>query len=296
MSIPTESFEAFSADFQLALDWLESIGVRCSNGRLRIYGPTLDRYIDLRNDGLTEEALGALPEVVEALSELVSFVDIYRAFWEVPPDDLHGISKKLQKGVNGPIHSRNEDNKNNLARNILFEARAAAMFHRPSKNLITLLNPPTETGAHFQDKNILVECKRITSKRKLESNVRTATNQLGKAIDRADDNITCGVVAVDITKFIVSPGQLYVATDDDDIINSCRKLKDEFNRKHRHTLDKIYREKGQLILGTLICMSYMAVSKETNKFVIVKESDFLAGPDLPDVGKQFARELTQAMG
>ena len=109
MSIPTESFEAFSADFQLALDWLESIGVRCSNGRLRIYGPTLDRYINLRNEGLIEEALGALPEVVEALSELVSFVDIYRAFGEMQIEDLHNIRGKLQKGVNGPIHAKNED-------------------------------------------------------------------------------------------------------------------------------------------------------------------------------------------
>ena len=170
------------------------------------------------------------------------------------------------------------------------------MFQRPNRNLITLMEPPTDTGAHFLGKDILVECKRITSIRKLESNVRTAVNQLGEAIHLSASNNTCGVVAVDITKYIAPPGQLYVAADDDDIKNSLWQLKDDFNQQHSHTLNKIYKEKNVLILGTLICVSYMAVSKETNKFVIVKESDFLARLDLPDVEKQFARKLTQAMG
>ena len=132
MSIPTQSFETLSADYQKALCWMKGIGVNLTPGRTQHYAKIIDYWKTAYRTASEQEGKDIFQDFVSSAYEISDFIDIYNSLHLESPAELSHIADKLQKAVNGPINSAQETNKSTAARNYLFEVLVAARCHAPS--------------------------------------------------------------------------------------------------------------------------------------------------------------------
>jgi hypothetical protein len=267
MNIPTATYGAIAQEYNAAIEWLVSIGVKVSSGRTAHYAKVIEYWKDAYKSASEIEAKENLPDFVSSVFEIHDFIDIYYAFKDEPVEELHGLRDKLQKGVNGPINSADETSKSTSSRNYIFEALMAARSHHPHRGVNTMLNTESDTGITIKKKKLWIECKRISSASKIEANVKDASNQLEKILSRKKGSGNRGVVAIDVTKLLNSDGDLFVQQNDDALIESIDRMMDQFIAKNSSHWEKVYARRSKKIIGTIIHFSFMATSEASNLFV-----------------------------
>ena len=104
----------------------------------------------------------------------------------------------------------------------------AAKFHNPDKELTTMLSASTDTGVKIGNNKIWIECKRVTTVKKIEKNIRDATNQLGKQLRNKVTIGNKGLVALDFSKILHSGDQLLVKANDNELQNSIKRITETF--------------------------------------------------------------------
>jgi hypothetical protein len=184
MSIPKETYEAIFEQYTAAMMWMEGLGIKLNPGRTYNYEKIIGRWKYYYKIATAEEGQQIFPDFVSSMLEVYDFINIHKAFKNHPPHKITSIIEMLQKGVNGPINAVNETPNSTSARNFLFEATVAAKAERPDKGVETILNAKSDTGISLSGRKIWVECKRVTTLEKIESNVRKASTQLEKNIYR----------------------------------------------------------------------------------------------------------------
>ena len=172
MSIPTESYEAVFEQYSAAMRWMVELGIKLTLGRTSHYEKIVGHWKDAYKTATADEGRQIFPDFVSSMFEVFDFVSIYKAFKDVPAHQLSSIIEKLQKGVNGPINAADETADSTAARNFLFEAAVAAKAHRPDKGIEAILDASSDTGISLNGKKIWVECKRVTTIARIESNAR----------------------------------------------------------------------------------------------------------------------------
>ena len=225
---------------------------------------------------IIEKAKEIFPDFVSSVSEIHDFIDIYNALKEEPIEKLASIKTKLQKGVNGPLKSSDETQNSSEARNYIFEALVAAKLHHPNKDITTILSASTDTGIKVKNYKIWIECKRVTSKNNLETNIRKASNQLDKQIRKKITASNKGVVAIDFSKILHDGDKLLVKANDFELQNSIQKITETFIKQYSRLWQNIYRTKNSKIIGTLVHFSTMATSEERK--LLVRVSDWGVNP------------------
>jgi hypothetical protein len=227
--------------------------------------------------------------------EVMDFIDIYKSLKNVPTSQLVVLASKLQKGVNGPINSSSETSDSSTARNYIFETLTAARFHRPEKGVETILDSISDTGFKIKNKNVWVECKRITSLEKLEANVRKACDQL-EVIFKTDKSTQCrGLVAIDFTKILHSGDKIYVNQNDKALLEGINSITNQMIKQHSNEWEKVYLKKSNKIIGTLLRFSTMATSEERN--LMVRACEWAVNPRMrvSDSDKRLLRMLVESM-
>ena len=199
--------------------------------------------------------------------EIFDFVSIHKAFQSVPANQLEAIIDKLQKGVNGPINAADETPESTVARNFLFEVTVAAKAHRPDKGVEAILDAKSDTGIRINGKKIWIECKRVTSLEKIESNARKASSQLSTVLTREVGAGHRGIVAIDISKILNTGDQIYVARTDDELLASVDRMMDQFIAQNSQVWQRIYDRRHKKIIGTIIRCAFMASSEARNILV-----------------------------
>ncbi|WP_019529842.1 hypothetical protein [Dasania marina] len=267
MTIETDSYSNINEEYLQALAWIQNLGVSFSSGRTKHYENIISRWSTGYQSASEQEAKDIFPDFVSSMFEIMDFIDIYRALHNVSTVELGPIAQKLQKGINGPINSVEESEKSSTARNFIFEALVAARSHRPNNGVETIFNSTSDTGIKIDKHNIYIECKRLTSLDKLESNVRKACNQLESSIKRDVSAQARGIVALDFSKTLHAGDKLLVKNNDNDLISELDDITDKIVNQCSNDWQKVYGQKNKNIIGSLIHFSTMATSEEINLMV-----------------------------
>jgi hypothetical protein len=271
MSIPTQSYDTLSNDYQKALSWMEELGINISPGRTQHYAKIIDYWKSEYKSASEQEGKDIFPDFVSSTYEINDFIDIYKSLHTELPAKLLHIAEKLQKGVNGPVNSAQETSKSTTARNYIFEALVAARCHAPSSFINSILDAKSDTGIEIGNKKIWIECKRITSIKKLEANVRDARNQLEKILRSRIGSGHRGMVAIDFTKILHEGDKLLVKENDAALQASITQIMDIFIAQYSKQWEKVYKSKTKKIIGTMLRFSTMATSESRNLLVKVSE-------------------------
>ena len=179
--------------------WLAGRGITQRN-RLRIYR---ENIIDMRD---REDVVGAAEVFTEVLKagrlteilasyveghELVDALMCLRAARVDIPDEL------LRRALEGTPDASRESPKNNQGRNAMFELSIGAMLARVNlKPKLSTDNPDVEF--RFEDRRVLVECKRVLSAERVLDAISEGIRQLRKTVNPSDGEF--GLVAVNISR------------------------------------------------------------------------------------------------
>ena len=278
MKISTNKYEAVFKDYSATLSWMKEIGVKISSGRTQHYSRIMSYWKDNYTTASDRKVKQGFPDFVSSISEIHDFIDIYRSFKKVPVHDLNMICEKLQKGVNGPLNASDETPSSTTARNSIFEVLVAAKFHKPHKGISTIFASPSDTGFIVDRKKIWVECKRVTNDKKIESNVRKASNQLNSLLTSRNHIEQKGIVALDFSKIVHSGDQLFINDDDSCLRHNVQMVTDTFISQYSRIWQRVYKGKHDRIIGTLLHFSTMATSEERK--LLVRASDWGLNPKL----------------
>ena len=278
MSIPTETYEAVFEQYSAAMRWMAGLGIKLSPGRTSHYEKVVGRWKDAYKTATADEGRKIFPDFVSSMFEVFDFVSIYKAFEGVPAHRLTSVIEKLQKGVNGPINAADETPDSTAARNFLFEASVAARAHRPNRGIQAILDARSDTGISLNGKKIWVECKRVTTVDKIESNARKASSQLETILSGEVGYGHRGIVALDVSKILNRGDQIFVTQNDDELLASVDRIMDRFIEEHSHIWQRVYERKHKKIIGTIIRFSFMASSEARN--LLVHASQWAMNPRL----------------
>jgi hypothetical protein len=291
MTIATDSFENINNDYADAIEWIRSIGVTITSGRTQFYEKVIRSWTEECSTVSEQGGKDIFPDFVSSMFEVMDFIDIYKSLRNVPISRIQSIASKLQKGVNGPINLVSEANDSSTARNFIFEALVAALSHRPENGIETIFDSVSDTGFRFKNKNVWVECKRITSLEKLEANVSKACSQLETILKRDKSTQHRGLVAIDFTKILHPGDKIYVKQNDRELVEGLNSISDQMLKQCSKEWDKVYVRKSNKIIGTLLRFSTMATSEERK--LLVKASEWAINPrrNVSNSDKTLLREL-----
>ena len=179
--------------------WLAGRGITQRN-RLRIYRENVIAMRDREKAiGVAEvftevQKVGRLTEILASYVEGYEFVDALmclRAAQVDIPDEL------LRRALEGTTDASRESPKNNQGRNAMFELSIGAMLARDNlKPKLSTDNPDVEF--RFEDRRVLVECKRVLSAERTLDAISEGIRQLRKTVNPSDGEL--GLVAVNISR------------------------------------------------------------------------------------------------
>ncbi|PIF13284.1 hypothetical protein [Janthinobacterium sp. 13] len=273
-AIPKQTSQEFLRKFGESIDWMRSLGVNVDQGRLTNYRTAAQQWVSLLDEDRDRQGgLEHLPAITSAVYEVPQFLEIHAAFRGERIAHLGGLGAKLKKAIEGPVHLQNETEKSNGPRNFLFEAVTAARVHRPDNGSLTILNAPTDTGFTLHKSSIWVECKRLTSHAQLKSNVNKACRQLKRTIDKHPQINQRGLVALDISKLTTMPPPRYVfeSPTEAEIGPRSQAIIDQYILDNGHVWEQEYADQDSRIIGTLLRLSLIAVSKDVGKYIFVHQ-------------------------
>ena len=295
MTIPRQSSESFLENYTAALGWLDSLGIKVGQGRMLHYANVLQSWTSSYNSKNSELARELFPKFASTIFEVPAFIDVYQAFRDIPRDQLGGIIEKLKNSVSGPYDSSVETPQSSNARNHLFEAVVASKIHRPDQQALVMLDAKSDTGFTLASKKVWVECKRVSSHKKLEANVRKACNQLDVILRRKLGASNRGLVAIDVSKLFYPGDDLYVTENESQLEFSTESLLDRFIEDHSEVWQRVYQKKNQKILGTLFRFSVIATSEEDNLRVHTAQWAVNPRHGLSVAEQSFMQQLTSCL-
>jgi len=276
--IPTETYEAVFDQYSAAMRWMAGLGIKLNPGRTSHYERIVGHWKDAYKTATADEGRQIFPDFVSSMFEVLDFVSIYKAFEGVPAHQLTSIIGKLQKGVNGPINAADETPDSTAARNFLFEAAVAAKVHRPDKGIEAILDARSDTGISLNGKKLWVECKRVTTVDRIESNARKASSQLEIILAGEVDSGHRGIVALDVSKILNRGDKIFVTRNDNELLASVNRTMDQFIQEHSHIWQRVYERRHKKVIGTIIRFSFMASSEARN--LLVHASQWAMNPRL----------------
>lgn len=199
MNFEKHTYEHVSRTLSDAIQWIQSFGISTANTRLERYVGKLRQVQELLERG----ELGTLKDpkrvslIMSLFNEISDIEIIYNGLCS-NSDSFLGI--RLADLVGGPDLVTNERNKNasNKPRCVAFELVMAAIL-AASGFEIDLSKEP-DVRAFDGSRQILVECKRPNSNKKIKSNIKTGLQQLTRSYDGATPGY--GLLAISIDKLV----------------------------------------------------------------------------------------------
>ena len=265
--IQSKPYEDILGSYTSTLKWMQAIGVTLGRGRTSHYQDIISYWTGAYRTASLEEGQKRFPSFVSSMLEIHDFVSIYKAFKNTPPAKLGCIVAKLNKAVNGPINLGEEPPTSSTARNFLFEALVAARLHAPAQGASVILDAASDTGVLFNGTRIWIECKRVTSEKKIEKNVRKAASQLEESFKKRVGSGHRGIVALDVSKILNSVDRVYVRENDEHLLQSIDSLMNDLIERFAPVWQKIYTRRDRKVIGTIVRFAFMSISEERGLLV-----------------------------
>lgn len=194
--IPSISIEEHIVPLYDLIGWLKSENIDTSNTRIPKYIKFLEDYE--KNDSLdpenNEEDKDTITEYLYVLRETHELIWIFKGIKKQFPE---GVVNLFKKSIGGKNYARHD--KDSTARNYQFELRILSYFLR--RDWEVDITSRTDIITRKNKFTFYIECKRLSSKKKIESRVREAAKQLDRKTKKTKlSRKDLGIAVFDVTK------------------------------------------------------------------------------------------------
>lgn len=184
--------------------WLSGLGLPSTNSRYARYERIIDEFYKVHPHARVDGGLQAFRNLSLAYRECIDIYMVYTSFKQLRDA---GLIERLLKAVTGPDVP--EVDEAGQSRDFVFELLVAARFHQAGYTIDFCQK--TDVVARRDGITVRVECKRITSEKKLRERVNKAASQLAEA-PAIDGEKVIGLIYVDVSGCIVEKVKAEVAT------------------------------------------------------------------------------------
>lgn len=232
-------------DLALGLDWLRGHGIERCQTRFGTYEKTLKTVLEHRAAGIED----LLPNLVSASDygyafiETMDLTNIHRVLgkWR-----NQTFIEKLGQAVRGSDDPRQEKPSGANARDMLFELGALAYFR--GFNIPVLIKSDGDGLLRFDQQRLVVESKRVRSKKRIEKVVEKAISQLGERFKNGCRE-SYGLICLDASLIFNAKHQFLVPPSYQELAKMLTDMMDEFTVENRRCLQSVT---GREMLGTMI--------------------------------------------
>jgi hypothetical protein len=240
-----QSLQGLINDLGLALDWLRGHGIERCQTRFGTYEKTLKMVLEHRAAG-TEDLLSNLVSASEygyAFIETIDLTNIHRVLgkWR-----NQTFIEKLRQAVKGSDDPRQERPLGANARDTLFELGALAYFR--GFQIPVLIKAEGDGLLRFDRQRLLIESKRIRSKKRLEKAVEKAVSQLKERFKKSDRE-SYGLICLDASLVLNEKQQFLVPPSYRELAEMLTHMMAEFAVESKRCLKPVV---GREMLGTMI--------------------------------------------
>jgi hypothetical protein len=207
--VTTEPVDFSSIMQQLAeIDsWLRTRGIS-PQGRIQRYAKNIlemkRSHHELNDARVIYEQMERSGRLTEILSSYVEAIEFVTTINNLRAKGVHIPESILKKILAGPADAATEDADSNAPRNFMFELVIAAFLAR--HGFTPQLEVEPDIAVDFEDKQILIACKRVLSEAKIEQRIRDAARQI-REHSAADNHV--GLIAISVTRLIYTGEQLW---------------------------------------------------------------------------------------
>ena len=254
MATHLQALSEFRKDYADALSWLRQLKVRTLNTRL-------SRYLSIMDDAIAREAKGATehqesPDFASMLVEASEIIQIAALDSLMLTD--HDPLTKLRQIPRGPdvIRETGED----PGRDYAFEFCTASEANR---NGVSVRFGTDGGDVLLTNEQYPIECKRISSLRRIEQRVREGRDQL---IDHVGKGGRPGLVALDLSRPIRLAQGPIRASDDNAMMLQAEQQLNAYLHHHVHQNGLVYEAAvDRSVLGILFrFVAFGTVGKASN--------------------------------
>ena len=186
--------------------WLTALGIPLKRDRWHEAAATVERAKEQREKIECGIRRSPVANYVPGLFDAMEIYEIIRAF---SADRSPALKTKVARAVSGPIFPLEEQPKNSVARNAMFELALAADWKNGGGE-VELGEP--DILLRVDATSFQVECKRPFHEHSVRANIQHAARQLGKELDRSGNANDFGVVAISLSRAFLH-GQVCLAPD-----------------------------------------------------------------------------------
>jgi len=209
-------------------EWLESLSIPASRGRIDRYARVLRKFADCRESGTAEEWLArrGTGDLLNALIEAQELIVIHD---ELRARTNSEIERRLTACYKGPADARDEQpqSSSNRARNITFELYLGSQLLRAGLEVV--FHSTGDLRFHALGREFFVECKRPQSAASVERLHAEAVRQLAARFSSASNPQSArGLVAISATKMFMGDSRIIPVSDRTRLDRYVRKAADQF--------------------------------------------------------------------
>lgn len=257
MSISRQPYQNILNEFELTIDWLNDLGISTENSRVSQYHQFMLDLTENYKALSFEESKEKFPNLISYIVDIFNFNQIHKALSGFDKGQLLSFSPIIKEAIKGPANQIDEGRKT-TARNFLFEAMVAARFHLPDSGVSMIPNPITDVAVNVLNHELLIECKRISSENKFESNIKKAAKQLNNAFSKKCTSQLCGLIAVNISKLINPQDCLLLCETPEEVKNLASLKLQEFVNRKLESLAPIL-SKNHKVIGVLFLFNCISI-------------------------------------
>lgn len=172
------------------LEWLKKKGLNALNSRYSRYEKDIDLFFSCAGPS-SEDGRAKFDKLTNSYIECLNIVLIYRAFRD---EASQGFVDRLSKVIDGQDHP--DASSAGSSRNYLFELLIAARMSLSGYKID--FNKVTDVIAENHEFLIFGECKRLSSEKKFEENVKDAGKQIAVQAEGAPQRVY-GLIFLDVS-------------------------------------------------------------------------------------------------
>lgn len=184
--------------------WLSGLGLPSTNSRYARYERIIDEFYKAPPHARVDGGQQAFRHLSLSYRECIDMYVVYTSFKHLRDA---GLIERLSKAVTGADVP--EVDEVGQSRDFVFELLVAARFHQAGYTID--FGQKTDVVARRDGITVRVECKRITSEKKLRERVNKAASQLAEAPAIKGEKVI-GLIYVDVSGCIVEKVKVEVAT------------------------------------------------------------------------------------
>jgi len=229
------TYDEIICDADEVLSWLKSLRVNVTDSRLVDYRETVRILNDTVKKRMIAQAQGTptFIEVCDSFFELSIISSIHK---QLKDEKAYPPIRRLRLVTKGPFLSLDEkkSDPNRQARDFQFELLTLAMMKKQGMVYEPLL-ANTDVSGIFEERPIIMECKRLWSVKRVEENIQTGISQLIVKLNQLPDKSRpIGLLGLDFTRIETPPGYLLECVSQGEIEKRLGAIAEKYLRYYEY--------------------------------------------------------------